>query len=491
MKRSLIQQFLLYRYRYIVGYALYSLLLIALLTVGLTSVPHGITEQEMASASQSAISSINGLLFESALDAPYKLMQKLSLWAFDLTPFAIKLPSVVLALLSGIALALMLRRWFRVNVAVLSGILIATSTPFLVLGRTGTSAIMTIFWLSIILLAATKMLHNKRHTYLWKVLCFVSAALSLYTPLMVYPLIALATAGLLHPHVRFILRRISPLKFSLAIGLSLLLLAPLAWSIIQNPAIALTLLGIPQDLPSWSQLLTNTKEVALAFFGLSAVSSGVTVLPLFGAASLAIIILGLLKTVVDGFSARSYMIVIWLALVTPIVILNPDTIMVYFMPIVLLIAIGIETLIREWYRLFPKNPYARVAALIPLTILLVSISASNIGRYFYGYIYDPQPGVFSQELVATRDTLQKAALKDKPVQLVVPQDDVRFYDLLRRDFKDVSVSSIPESGKATIITQTRFSSLAAEQQQQLTTPYRLVTTGAAEDGLLLRVYVDN
>lgn len=489
MKRSLIQQFLLYRYRYILGYALYSLLLVALLTISIGTIPRGLSEPEMASAAQSATSSINGLLFQSALDAPYKLLQKLSLWAFEITPVAIKLPSILLALLSGVALALMLRRWFRINVAVLSGILIATSTPFLVMGRTGTSAIMAIFWLSIILLAATKMLHGKRHQYFWKLLCFIAAALSLYTPLMTYPLLALLIAGMLHPHVRYMLRKVSPLKFAGTIALCAILLAPLIWSVIQTPSIGLQLLGVPNEIPSWGQILANIQQVALAFFGFTTVTTNTLVYPLFSAASLAIIVLGLLRTVVDGFSARSYLIIIWLVLVSPIVILNPETIMVYFMPIVLLIAIGIETLIREWYRLFPKNPYARVAALIPLTILLVSISASNISRYFYGYLYAPDTDAFRQELVEIRDTLNKAVLDDKAVQLVVPSETIAFYDLLRRDFEGVSVSDNPAQTTAQIVTQTRYNNLSSAQKGRLGTPYRLVTTGMSNNSLLLRVYV--
>ena len=39
---------------------------------------------------------------------------------------------------------------------------------------------------------------------------------------------------------------------------------------------------------------------------------------------------------------------------------NPDKLLICLVPAYLYMAIGIETLIGEWYRLFPRNPYARL-----------------------------------------------------------------------------------------------------------------------------------
>lgn len=489
MKQSLIKEFLLYRYRYIIGYVLYSLLLVALLTLSVTDIPRGLSFSEMSTATQSATTSITSLLFKSAVDAPYMLLQKASLHFFGVTTFAIRLPSIILALMTGIALALMLRRWFRVNVAVLSGILAATSAPFLVMGRSGTSLIMTAFWLSIILLAATKMLHNKRHIYFWKLTCFVSAAMSLYTPLMIYPLLAIGIAGLLHPHVRFILRKVSLKRFAVALLLSGMVLAPLVWSITHSPATLKLFLGLPPTFPGWDKILSNSSELGLAFYSFSNIGVGEIITPLFGAATIALILLGLLKSLVDRFSARSYMLILWIIFITPIALLNPKVILIYFMPATLLLSIGIETMIREWYRLFPRNPYARIAALIPLTILLVSISASNVSRYYHGYLYSPEPGIFSQELDATRNSLAKAVLKNKSVDIVTTPETASFYDLLRREYKNVSISTIPKPAQTTIISEKRFQQMTNSQQQSLKIPYRLVTSGASKNSLLVRVYV--
>ena len=162
MKRSIINEVLLYKYRYIIGYILYAVALFILLSVEVTTIPRGLTQAEVQSSVQSATASIDSFDTQVIVDAPYILLQKLSLSILGLTTFAIKLPSILLAIVAGIALALMLRQWFRLNVAVLTGIIIATSTPFLTMGRTGTSIILSSFWLIIILLAATNIIHNTK-----------------------------------------------------------------------------------------------------------------------------------------------------------------------------------------------------------------------------------------------------------------------------------------------------------------------------------------
>ncbi len=48
----------------------------------------------------------------------------------------------------------------------------------------------------------------------------------------------------------------------------------------------------------------------------------------------------------------------------PVILINPIFTSVTFVPIVLLLAAGLTSLIGYWYRLFPRNPYARVAGLI-------------------------------------------------------------------------------------------------------------------------------
>lgn len=492
MKSSILRELLLYRYRYIIGYALYAVLLLTLLTVALNSIPRVLSAAEMQSAGHAATITIDSLLRDNIVDAPYLVLQKISLSVFGVTELAIKLPSTVLAMATGLGLALMLRRWFKINVAVLTGIIITTSSSFLVMGRTGTALIMATFWLTLILLGATRVLHDTKYKTVWKTVTFVSVALSLYTPLMIYPLLALGVAGLLHPHVRFIVRRSSSIKIVATIFISLILVAPLAFSVFNNPTQLLTLIGIPQPFPNLAELWPSLKIVVKSLFGFGSITYGDLILPLFGAGTISLVLLGLLKTIVDRHSARSYMLLLWSVLIIPIIIINPSTLITVFMPAVLYLAIGIETLIREWYRLFPRNPYARVAALIPLTILLGSISTGNIGRYFYGYQYGTSSSQVITGLPAIKNALALSPLKDRPIQLVVPSNQVKFFDLLRRDYKSLNVGTkVINPSQATIISQSVYQTLPQNIKTTLGVPYRLITNDASENSLHLRVYLPN
>ena len=45
-------------------------------------------------------------------------------------------------------------------------------------------------------------------------------------------------------------------------------------------------------------------------------------------------------------------------------------------------------MLEKWYGLFPENPYARVAALLPLTILFGIIIIPGLLQYVHGYHYN-------------------------------------------------------------------------------------------------------
>ncbi|MBC7746671.1 glycosyltransferase family 39 protein, partial [Pedobacter sp.] len=351
MKQSILKQLSLYNYRYVVGYVFYAVLLTLLLLLSITDLPRGLSTAEMTSVTHSASTSVQAILLNSPIDAPYALLQKVSLHFFGITTFSIKLPSLILAFTTGMALIFMLRQWFSDNVAVLTSITVASAGPFMTMGRTGTAMILYAFWLSIILLAATKKLYGKERTFKWKLLFFAAAAGSLYTPMMIYPLISIAAAGMFHPHIRFAIRRVSLKKLGIVISVALLILAPLIWAIIKDPSLLITLLGWPQAIPTLATIQANLFTFIRIFFDFGNVQIGTYMLPLFNAATMVIVLLGFLQTLVDRHSARSYMLLIWSSLIFLLILFNPAAVTVLYIPIILYLAVGVETLIREWYRL--------------------------------------------------------------------------------------------------------------------------------------------
>jgi len=158
------------------------------------------------------------------------------------------------------------------------------------------------------------------------------------------------------------------------------------------------------------------------------------------------------------YTTKSYIISFWLIALVPFVIFNPDFITITFVPVMLLSALGVDYLIRSWYRLFPRNPYARVFGLLPLGVLVLGIVVSNVDRYVYGYHYDTQiysdfnfdHSDFNFDLGLINKTLASYD-KNTKVSLVVPEQDIQLYStyaLHQTKIKQLSVTTSPAMAMA-------------------------------------------
>lgn len=486
LRKSLLREILLYRYRYVAGIAVFLVVTLSLVLIRIDLAPTGLSKADMNSALASATFDFTTPLAQSMIDLPYKLLQKLSMSLFGITDFGIILPSMIMAIATAIAFIAMVNRWFRLNVALITSLIFVTSAAFLTMARTGHASIMTSFWLSLLLLAATNIIHPQGKTKLWFIAAVFIVPLSLYTPLMVYPLMAIFIAGFFHPHVRFTLSRTNKNQLIIGIVTMLLILVPLIASIALHHDRWLELLGIPATLPAMSELVSNAKFVIKSFFNLGGTAIGEIPQPLFGAASLIIIILGFLKTIQDWYSARSYMLLIWATFFIPIALFNPSQLLIALVPGYLFMAIGIETLIREWYKLFPTNPYARLAGLLPLIVLLGGIMLSNVAQYFYGYLYGTPTVHYSEQLSATREVLNRHKNQNAIITTVVKPDEVKFYDLLRRDYPRMNVTETLTGG---IVRPTIVHDGAHVDTAALGIPSQIITSYKSKaDQVIVRYY---
>ena len=481
MKSSFLREITLYRYRYYIGYGLFVALLLAILIIDVTTVPRGLSEAEMSSAVASNHINPFSPHTTDIINLPYHIAQKATVSLFGLTPLAIKLPSILLALVVGTGLAFMLSHWFSRNVAVLASVLACTSVPFMTMGRTGAPLIMVTVWTIILLLAATQLTTQKTGTFPWKVTALVSGILLLYTPFGIYPLVALLISALLHPHVRHQIVRTKMWQFLVFVLLSLVLLAPLVVASVVHPSVLLTLTGIDSFLFSPEALSVSLITLAKTFFSFSQTHIGVTLAPFLAFTLMILAIFGFFRVVKDHYAARSYMLLIWTSIMVVIIILAPQQTPLIFTPIILFLAIGVETLIREWYSLFPRNPYARIGALVPLAILVIGTVTVSASRYFEGYLYTPDVKGFHAELPAVREAFGNDAHSTK--RLVVPVDQVGFYDMLRREYPRLTVASTVVQEKS--VRQV----ILADASEQLAIPPVYILTGPLQkDGVLVRVY---
>jgi hypothetical protein len=238
-------------------------------------------------------------------------------------------------------------------------------------------------------------------------------------------------------------------------------------------------MGIPSSMPN---LWVNFVKVLNQYFNFISPTNGEFATPVYGLGPMLLVVLGALRLVTTKYTARSYIITIWTILILPVIVINPGFISVTFVPIVLLMAMGIEILLGNWYKLFPRNPYARIAGLVPLAILIGGMVFSGGQRAIQGHRYAPESTtVFNQDL-----TFVDKELNDKNrgnTLLVVGQKEVPFYGVVAKYHKNVTISTNLAPGSSTVI-MTRI----AKQQQPTFDFTRIITSRASTDADRLYIY---
>lgn len=455
--------FLLYRWRYVIGYIFIAIMLLSMLYIITFIAPGGLSEAEMQSTVTSAhlppIMELGGDP-DSLIHWPYHLLQSASIALFGVSTLSVKLPSILLALGAIAALYGLLRIWFRQNIAIISTTIAVATGQFLFYAQLGTPEVSYLFWNASLLACVSMLARTSKVHWLWLIGTVVFGALSLYSPYQLYMVVALLLTSFLHPHARWIVfRKQSPWLLAVCLLLFGLLVTPLALAFVKEPSLIMTYLGIPTDwaLLSWGY----TKHVALQYVAFWQAGSGAHVTPIYGLGLVLLGLLGVYRLFTAKYTAKSYIITIWIVFLIPVLFLNIGAVSLTFVPLMLLVAFAIDYLVGHWYKLFPINPYARIAGLIPLTVLVLSLVLSGVERFVYGYHYDPRASqVFSKD-VALLNTTLKDLDKNATIYLLVNDKNVPFYqtyaDTKTRapSLKTVSSSTagIPiKSGAAIIIT---------------------------------------
>lgn len=445
MARLGLSDFFTYKYRYQIGYGLIIILFICLLVVAGMYVPGGLSKGETAAFVQTASLDKQDPSTLAIPNLPFYIAQRFSLEAFGPSVFASKLPALICAFFAGIGAVLLLRRWFRPNIALLATVIMITTGQFLYVAQSGTASISYILWPVWLLLTATMITSSPRHKRFWKVMFFIVMPLSLYTPLNIYLVLAIFSAGILHPHVRYVLKRMPRSHLAMLVVGSLVISAPLAYLIGVRPQLALELLGAPASWPP--DIWQNGKILVQQYLNFISPQSGVLMTPVLGLGSIALILIGAWQLFTIRYTARSYTLTAWIVLLLPVLVINPFYTSVTFVPLLLLVASGMGYLLREWYGMFPRNPYARFVGIVPLTILVAGLVVTGSNRYFDGYRYDPDTASsFNHDITLYNDHINA---KNIP-KLVVTRDELPFYTaLVRYDRKNppLIMTTTPSSGE--------------------------------------------
>jgi hypothetical protein len=394
---------------------------------------------------------------------------------------------------TAVLIALFLRRFTRPGFGLVAGFIAITSVMWLGLARTGTAAALTVFLLWLILVAAQAVLLTDKSTWcgtIWKIVIGAGLALLIYSPGGIYLTLMLTICGALHPKARLLILKMKPWKIAVGILGGLVLLAPLLLGIVDQSMHGQ--FGLLQTLVLWGQgvwSLDNLAAVGAALVGLGGGLVGGLVTPILSMVGLILAILGLLKLIMAFSSARAQLILALLVGTLIMAVYDPNQVFLLFVPLVLAMAVGVETLISEWYGLFPRNPYARVAAALPLVILLGSLGLTNVARFNAAQNYDATVVFqYDQSFTAVRSSVDHAKGRAK---VIVPESQLDFYRAFaKRTAKTYPGLTISDhvSGQIDAKNPTKMIVLAGVGGRVTSLPQQIVTGSRAENAVLLRVY---
>lgn len=422
MKKELADLFL-YRRRYVLGYSALVVLLVAAVLTASIYAPGGLTQAEIDSIKYTNQLAAGNL---SVPNLPFHALQLASFSILGVSILSVKLPSIILSLIGAVAMFFLLRRWFKSNVAVLSMLIMTTAGQFIFIGQSATPHILYITLTALILLFASLTLQKKKGQTLWKIALATVVGLSLYTPYFVYVIAGLVIAGLIHPHTRHILFRRSGRKGWIFASIALAaVIAPLIYLCVNQPSLINQIIG--SDSLNFDAL-ENIKTILRNYFWVTPIVSSGQIMPIMDFSAVALIILGVLSLFRHRYTARSYMITSWIVFTLPIIIMQPQLTVMITVPLFILLAVGVETLMSEWYKLFPKNPYARGAGLVLIIGLIGVIVLSGVDRFVNGYRHMPEAArEFSTDVTLVKKNIDEGSVK---TLLLVTKKEKPLYDAL-------------------------------------------------------------
>ncbi|MDO4978602.1 MAG: glycosyltransferase family 39 protein [Candidatus Saccharibacteria bacterium] len=468
MGKLVVSKLFLYKHRFVICYVLLALAFLTLM-FGLPIVtPNGLSESEIESAVTAYNITDGTLASGDIVDLPYHLLQKLSISIFGLTPYAIKLPSILIGVVLGFVLILLLNRWFKNNVAAFSSILAVLCSSFLFISGSGTPLIMFVFWPTLLLWLGSKIQGVNKPKPLY---CFFFAfALlgAIFTPFMIYLALFIVILVIFNPHLRFTVKSLPKIPFLLTTMIVVAGCSFIIMNAIKHPT-SLTHLLFMEDF----SILTYFQNIANSltpFFSWNGRVESTFLAPLISLPTLALALIGLISTA-KGFLASRNSIATYLIIFTLLASgFNPDMAVLLTLPCAILIAHGLRYILNKWYGIFPENPYARVFGVVPIALFMGIMIYSDITHFFFGYRYNPPvSNQFSTDLALLDANLNGGDT------LLVPEDsiDYEFYKIY------AEINPLITSGRTVNIATTAPDNIVADSH--------LITMGHTE-GIDMKKY---
>lgn len=354
----------------------------------------GLSETEVATH-QSAASL--GVIGDNMVNAPYKLWVLITTTFTD-SIFGLRLAGATVGFITIILFFLLVRQILSYRIAIATSVMFATSSLLLSVSRQATPAVMLLSLLTI-LAAGFYLRFGKRRDLGWLAVVAV-VSLSLYVPGMILFIIPAAIWQFRHVRKTF-----DQLETRVIISASVLmgiLCAPLIISLIREPALWRDYLGLPGQLAPLSDMVRQAGNTALSLFVRSPNEPGFWLgrQPVLDVFALTMFVYGLYALFKQYRLDRLWTLagillfaLLWTSLTTyrlGVVLLLPF--------IYVIVGFGLQRLIDQWLRVFPRNPIARWAGSLLLAAAVCLSVNFQAYRYFVAWPNSDQTkAVFTQQ----------------------------------------------------------------------------------------------
>lgn len=460
------------------GYLALMLVFFILLCFLPSIAPGGISQDEMDSVVAASSIHSDFIAKGNIIDLPYRFLQRVSIATFGLSLYSIKLPSIIISVFAAFFIVLLLNRWFKSDVAIVGSILTTLSTAFLFLAGSGTPTVMYIFWLALILWLGSKIVGNENTHPMLVILFFFALALSMYTPHLIYVAACIGFAGITHPHLRFALKQLKFYQLVISVLCFVLAIIPLVFGCIFHPD-TITTLAFMHDA-NLSAYANNIAQAFAPFFSFSMLYDSIYLAPLFGLATVALIIIGVLASMGKLFTSRNTVVSLLAIFAIITSGFNQDLAITIIIPISVLTAAGLESIIDKWHSLFPENPYAHVLGTMPVVVVVLLIVISGLSHFIFGYHYAPRVAKnFSNDISIIKNNLNAGDV------LLVSESssDYRFYKLLERYNSITVMSEIPERSE-----EVKIASLGSSRSDKNLKLQQIITSPKSRNSDRLYIY---
>jgi len=402
-----------YGYRYKLTYVAIAALIAAAFLYRLNNLTPGPHSDELELYQQAKL--LNGSNFiENIVFLPYLVLVAIVDRLVSISQVSLRLPSVFFAVTMIPMAYYVLYVWHTRRIATLGVILLLSSSWFISLARFGTPDLLYGWGILAAITAMTLIFHHRKH--MTKRLIIMGLAgmligLSLYVPYTAY--VYLLTAAVGYKYIQRLIKEITELEIVTFLSVALLFSSPLIAALISNPEAGLTLLGLPDSsFPDLQNLLERMKDMFSHVFWRSDgnLVTNAGNLPLLGIFGAALAALGMYHYEQHRHNLRTHIVagVFFMLILLLAIDYAPEKSAALLPVTYILIAMGAVTLLTQWYRLFPKNPFARTVGLAVIALFILANITYHNQRYFAAWARSPETKVaFSDDVILLEERLHK------------------------------------------------------------------------------------